>query len=152
MAWTDDEDEAAGSVNKELTSIPLDRQQNGFAVPRVRTDADYNHVEKVWGSETWIINIPYYCGKMLEVKKGHHTSMHFHAVKHETMFCVEGEFRIDFIDGSGDVVSRTLTGSQSIVIPPNLPHSIHGVGDFNILFEFSTEHEDEDSIRVGKPG
>jgi oxalate decarboxylase/phosphoglucose isomerase-like protein (cupin superfamily) len=155
MAWTADEDEAADDLkgaSKEWSSTPLDRAEIGFNAPRVRNDYDYKVVQKVWGREVWIINLPYYCGKILEVKKGHHTSMHFHGVKHETMFCVEGQFRIDFIDGSGDIVSRILNQGDSIVIPPMLPHSIHGTGEFNALFEFSTEHRDEDSIRVGKPG
>jgi oxalate decarboxylase/phosphoglucose isomerase-like protein (cupin superfamily) len=155
MAWTADEDEVIKDLkndSKEWSSTPLDRAEINFNVPRVRDDYDYKVVQKVWGREVWIINLPYYCGKILEVKKGHHTSMHFHGIKHETMFCVEGQFRIDFIDGSGEVVSRNLTQGDSIVIPPMLPHSIHGVGDFNALFEFSTEHRDEDSIRLGKPG
>lgn len=158
MAWTTDENEARDALmsvefgSKERTPVPLTRSQNNFEIPRIRTDSDYKEVKKVWGREVWIINIPYYCGKILEVLKGHHTSMHFHPIKHETMFCAEGEFRIDFCDKNGDVVSRTLRQGDSIVIPPSLPHSIHGVGEFNLMFEFSTEHHDEDSVRVGKPG
>lgn len=161
MAWTNDEDEAPNllkdlkveeNYTEGYTNTPLNREQNAFLVPAVRNDYDYHEVKKVWGREVWIINIPFYCGKILEVDKGHHTSMHFHGVKHETMFCVEGQFRIDFIDGNGDQVSRTLNPGDSIVIPPMLPHSIHGIGDFNALFEFSSEHRDADSIRVGKPG
>lgn len=169
MAWTNNEDEATGlfsgefgdgelklekgsHLSKTWTKEPLTRSQINFNVPEVRGDRDYTKVDKVWGNEVWVINLPYYCGKMLQVLKGHHTSMHFHAEKHETMFCAEGEFRIDFIDRNGDVVSRALRQGDSIVIPPSLPHSIHGVGEFNLLFEFSTEHHDEDSIRVGKPG
>lgn len=137
---------------KEYDPVPMTRRENGGAVPRVRNDSDYVHVAKVWGSELWIINTPLYCGKLLEVLKGHHTSMHFHAEKHETMFCHEGEFLIEFIDSNGDKVDRVLLKGESIVIPPLLPHSIHGVGEFNILAEFSTQHFDHDSIRVGKPG
>ncbi len=142
----------ASEINKEYNSVPLNRRENGGTVPRVRNDADYTHVDKIWGNEVWIVNTPLYCGKMLNVGKGHHTSMHFHADKHETMFCVEGEFRIDFIDSNGDIIPRVLQQGESIVIPPSLPHSIHGVQDFNVLFEFSTQHFDHDSYRVGKPG
>jgi oxalate decarboxylase/phosphoglucose isomerase-like protein (cupin superfamily) len=136
---------------KEYDPVPMNRVENCGAVPRVRNDADYHHVDKVWGSELWIINTPLYCGKMLSVGKGHHTSMHFHGDKHETMFCVEGQFRIDFLDSNGDLIERILNQSESIVIPPLLPHSIHGVMDTNIMFEFSTQHFDHDSYRVGKP-
>lgn len=133
-------------------NVPMTRIDLSGGVPSVRDDADYTHVVKVWGSETWIINTPMYCGKMLHVKQGSHTSMHFHGFKHETMFCVEGVFRIDFIDGSGELVSRVLNQGESIVIPPLVPHSIHGVEHFNAMFEFSTQHFDHDSVRVGKPG
>ncbi len=131
---------------------PMTRLDNGGEVPPVRSDQDYTHVEKIWGTELWIVNNPKYCGKMLHVAQGHHTSMHFHGEKHETMFCVQGEFMIEFIDPRGDIVKRTLKESESIVIPPMLAHSIHGVGTFNVMFEFSTQHFDHDSIRVGKPG
>jgi oxalate decarboxylase/phosphoglucose isomerase-like protein (cupin superfamily) len=138
--------------NNENDPTPLTRRDNGGIAPQVRNDADYTHVTKVWGSELWIVNTPLYCGKMLIVACGHHTSMHFHGEKHETMFCVEGQFRIDFLDSNGDVVSRILNQSESIVIPPLLPHSIYGIATFNAMFEFSTQHFDHDSYRVGKPG
>jgi oxalate decarboxylase/phosphoglucose isomerase-like protein (cupin superfamily) len=133
-------------------NVPLKRLDNGGEVPSVRSDADYTHVSKVWGTELWIVNTSLYCGKMLYVEQGHHTSMHFHGEKHETMFCVEGEFLIEFIDPRGDIVKRPLRQGESIVIPPMLAHSIHGVGSCNMMFEFSTQHFDHDSIRVGKPG
>lgn len=148
MAWTNDENEAS----RVFPSTAMTRSELIDGVPPVRTDANYHHVQKIWGSEVWIVNTPLYCGKMLEVGKDHHTSMHFHAIKHETMFCCEGEFRIDFIDSNGNVIGRRLVQGESVVIPPNTPHSIHGVGDCNILFEFSTQHFDQDSVRVGKPG
>lgn len=148
MAWTSDEDEAA----RAYPAVPMTREQSFEGVPEVRKDSHYHHVEKVWGSEVWIVNTEYYCGKMLTVGKDHHTSMHFHAVKHETMFCVEGKFQIDFINSKGEIAFRVLNEGESIVIPPLTPHSIYGLGDFNVLFEFSTQHHDSDSIRVGKPG
>lgn len=148
MAWTNDETEAAMAY----PAVPMTRDETSDGVPDVRRDSAYHHVQKVWGNELWIVNTEHYCGKMLTVGKDHHTSMHFHAVKHETMFCVEGQFRLDFIDRKGQIVSRTLNQSDSIVIPPLTPHSIYGLGDFNVLFEFSTQHHDSDSIRVGKPG
>jgi oxalate decarboxylase/phosphoglucose isomerase-like protein (cupin superfamily) len=139
-------------ADKVCTDVPITRLDTGGEIPRVRNDVDYTHVDKVWGSELWIINTPLYCGKILTIGKNHHTSMHFHPEKHETMFCVQGEFRIDFFDKNGDIVSRSLKVSESIVIPPSLPHSIVGVETSNSLIEFSTQHFDHDSVRVGKPG
>lgn len=155
MAWTSDENEAAAwnSEGPAVPEVPMTRMQLPVGgVPTVRHDASYNHVEKIWGNELWIINTPLYCGKLLNVKEGHHTSMHFHPEKHETMLCYEGRFRIDFIDTNGDVIPRYLEPGDSIVIPPSTPHSIHGLGMTNFLFEFSTQHFDHDSVRVGKPG
>lgn len=124
----------------------------GNKVPDVRGDNDYGHVTKVWGSETWIVNNEKYCGKILVVKKGHHTSMHFHSLKHETMFCAEGTFHIWFTDENGDRVLRTLAQGESIIIEPNTPHEIWGAEELNVLFEFSTQHFDSDSYRVGRSG
>lgn len=135
-----------------MGNVPMSRNELLTGVPDVRGDSEYTHVPKVWGSELWVVNTPLYCGKMLIVNKDHHTSMHFHAEKHETMFCVEGRFCIRFIDVNGDLVDRILNQTESIVIPPSVPHSIMGLDSFNAMFEFSTQHFDHDSIRVGKPG
>jgi len=46
------------------------------------------HVEKVWGSEDWIVNREY-CGKVLNLNKGFRCSMHYHKNKDETFYVVK---------------------------------------------------------------
>lgn len=112
------------------------------------------HLEtKSWGHETWIVNNESYCGKLLHINRGRHTSMHFHSKKLETMYCLKGEFRIDFMDTKSGLKNiKLLTAGDSITIEPNTPHEIWGISEENILIEFSTHHENEDSYRVGEPG
>ncbi len=48
-------------------------------------------VNKVWGSEEWIVNNSTYCGKILNIKKGYRSSIHYHKNKHETFYLL-GKF------------------------------------------------------------
>ena len=124
-----------------------------MSVPEIITE---HHVEdKTWGWETWIVNNDLYCGKVLHMRCGGHTSMHFHMRKHETMYCQRGSFEIVFCDATtgARVAGTVLNVGDSIVIPPGQPHQIVGKGvDMNELVEFSTHHENEDSYRVSRPG
>jgi oxalate decarboxylase/phosphoglucose isomerase-like protein (cupin superfamily) len=113
---------------------------------------DHNHVKKTWGHETWIENSPLYCGKILFVEKGKHSSMHFHLKKTETMLCIDGSFEMKLIDPEvGEQYSVYLVKGESLLIEPGQLHEIHGLDDVNTLIEFSTTHEDSDSYRAGKP-
>ena len=114
---------------------------------------EHHFVEKKWGDETWLDNSDLYCGKILRFKKGHHTSLHFHYKKTETMFCADGRFRIRMLDTeNGEEYWIELNPGDTLLIQPTQPHEIWGMGDNNILIEFSTEHFDEDSYRLGQPG
>ena len=49
-------------------------------------------VEKCWGHEIWLANNKEndYCGKILFIKEGESTSMHYHENKHETFYVLSG--------------------------------------------------------------
>lgn len=118
-----------------------------------KSSSDYHVEQKLWGHEEWIENNPEFCGKLLYFDRGKHSSMHFHAEKQETMYCLKGMFTIKFIDtDSGERYMIDLSETESIFIPRNTPHEIWGISEKNILVEFSTYHEDEDSYRIGRPG
>jgi mannose-6-phosphate isomerase-like protein (cupin superfamily) len=105
---------------------------------------------KSWGEEVWVENCPEYCGKVLRVHRGKHTSMHFHIKKLETMYVVTGLLRIDLIDPeTTDKYAITLEPGQWVQIPRGQPHSLHGETDVELM-EFSTTHEDSDSYRVSR--
>lgn len=96
---------------------------------------------KVWGEEIVYIDEPEYVMKMLKIKKGMHTSLHYHPVKKETMYVLKGSviFRV------GSVVY--LKGKQgTITIRPGTKHQIRGRTDC-IIIEVSTQPKD-DSVRM----
>lgn len=105
---------------------------------------------KRWGWEEWIVNNEWYCGKRLhfDVLNGS-TSLHFHSVKHETMYVESGRFTVTIVDTvTAAHAFHTLDQGDSIVIPPNTPHRITAVTVPAVLVEFSTHHDDSDSHRV----
>jgi cytidyltransferase-like protein len=112
--------------------------------PFVVTKPEYH--DKIWGSEEWIVNSELYCGKILNVNKGHNCSYHFHKIKDET-FCIlsgtvvmniEGE---TYIMGTGDIVH----------LAPYTKHTFKALENARIL-EISTQHFEEDSYRLIRGG
>lgn len=108
-------------------------------------------VPKGWGYEIWITNNYKYCGKLLKIVKGRKLSWHYHLVKDEVMFCQSGRVKIVFgwdkdINKAEDII---LEKGESFHIPRQLIHRIEAFEDSEI-FEFSTQHFDEDSYRVEK--
>lgn len=106
-------------------------------------------VERYWGYELWIVNKPEYCGKILWFKKGHKLSLHYHRVKDETFYLQSGHLkvRLRYQDGQDEIID--MLPGDSMHIPPGLMHQMEGVEDSE-LFEFSTQHVDDDSYRVEK--
>lgn len=99
-------------------------------------------VEKVWGSELWVVNCEY-CGKLLYLDKGAKSSYHRHEIKKETFFCIEGEVALT-IEGKE---YKLLPLYQPITIKPGQLHSFRGITDATII-EFSTHHDDRDVVRL----
>jgi len=103
-----------------------------------------------WGYETWIENLPEYCGKILHVYKGLRGSLHFHMNKMETMYLQSGKVQLRFVDPEkGTDYTIDLNPGDSILIPRGQVHQIIGIEESD-LFEFSTVHEESDSHRVQK--
>jgi len=100
-------------------------------------------VDKVWGSELWIVNNELYCGKILNIKKDFSTSIHYHKLKDETFFLLEGEINVELL---GEV--RTLRKGETLRLKPYTIHRITGLQESNKLLEISTHHQDSDSIRL----
>jgi len=117
-----------------------------------KTSRDNMHeVEKKWGYELWIENNKDFCGKLLHIKACKGTSMHFHVLKHETMYVKSGCLIVDYIDtDDGQEHYIELFAGESVYIKQGLPHRLRASskGDCNV-FEFSTQHFDSDSYRVG---
>lgn len=108
-------------------------------------------VPKGWGYEKWIVNSEKYCGKLLRIVKGKKLSWHFHKIKDEVMYVQSGSIIINYgydedILKSSSVV---LNSGDSFHIPVGLIHRITAIEDSDV-FEFSTQHFDEDSYRIEK--
>ena len=108
-------------------------------------------VEKRWGSELWIANdsIHDYCGKILYIKEGHNTSMHYHEKKHETFYVLEGVLKVEYINtDKGTLDSIKVRAGQSMKLPKLTPHKLYAEGGDVKFIESSTYHMDSDSFRI----
>jgi len=99
-------------------------------------------VEKPWGREVWIANEKEYAGKILELKKGFHTSLHYHKFKKETMYLLEGKVKLKF-----EKREIKLREGQSIVVNTNEVHRIIAEETDVKILEVSTSQLD-DVVRV----
>jgi len=110
-------------------------------------------VNKEWGYELWLANEEKenYCGKILYVKPGHSSSMHYHAKKHETFYVLEGTLNVELIDtDTTEKKTLTLEVGDTYVIDRHKPHRLFPSDASNGVkfIEVSTLHEDSDSYRV----
>jgi len=117
------------------------------------SDVD-RRVEKTWGYELWFINSSLYCGKLLSIDKGKWSSegrYHYHKIKDETFFIIEGALILDWIDEDNRVHTKSLSKFKSFRIKPGIKHRFTTNSKDGCKFvEASTKHRDEDSYRVGK--
>jgi mannose-6-phosphate isomerase-like protein (cupin superfamily) len=115
-------------------------------------------VPKGWGYESWIVNKEEYCGKLLFFKKGKRCSLHYHELKDETFYVRSGKLHIRYgwrdenrpndewrIKYEEDI----LEPGDCFYVPVGMVHQMTGLEDTE-MFEFSTQHFDEDSIRIEK--
>lgn len=106
-------------------------------------------VDKVWGSEEWIVNNDLYCGKILRINSGHYSSWHYHKLKTETFQVLKGQLLVYYanhndIDAANVAILNT---GDCMDIPIGLRHRLLAYnGDVEFL-EISTHHEDSDSYR-----
>ena len=104
---------------------------------------------KGWGYEKWIVNTDKYCGKILFFEEGKQCSWHYHKLKDETFYVQSGEIllrygKIDDYDTSETIV---LKPGDKFYVPPGLRHQMTGIKNTE-LFEFSTQHFEDDSYRI----
>jgi len=114
-------------------------------------NSNMKFVKKGWGYELWIVNKPEYCGKLLYFEKDKRCSWHFHKIKDEVFYLQSGKMIVKFSDNDDIENSEELllTPGQNFYVYPGLKHQMIALEDSE-LFEFSTEHFDEDSYRIQK--
>jgi len=108
-------------------------------------------VPKGWGFEKWIVNNEKYCGKILYIVKDKSCSWHYHKIKDETFYVQSGgiDLRYSFGDDFNGAFQAILKRGDSFHVPVGMRHKMTALEDTE-LFEFSTQHFDEDSYRIIK--
>jgi quercetin dioxygenase-like cupin family protein len=99
-------------------------------------------IDKLWGHEEVIANHELYCLKLLHLKQGARSSLHYHEKKDETFYCLSGWARLRLGDATYE-----LRPHAHVRIFPTQPHSFYGVED-TVLIEVSTHHDDMDVVRI----
>ena len=98
-------------------------------------------VEKPWGREIWIVEEPEYAGKILEIKKGFRTSLHYHKKKKESLYLLSGQLKVIHPDGE-----FMLKEGETLTLNPGNIHRFYAETDVK-FFEVSTS-DLKDVVRV----
>ena len=101
-------------------------------------------VEKPWGKEIWIADEPEYGGKIIEIKKGYSTSVHYHREKKETIYVDKGTLKVR--SGPHEFVVRE---GEEITIEPYTVHQLIAIEDVRLI-EVSTQPLNE-RVRIEDP-
>ena len=106
---------------------------------------------KGWGHEKWIVNKPEYCGKLLFFNKMKKCSWHFHKVKDEVFYLQSGKMLVKYSndDDLEKAEEILLLPGDSFHVKIGLRHQMIALEDSE-LFEFSTQHFENDSYRLLK--
>lgn len=123
----------------------------------LRINENIKIVPKGWGEERWIHNDELYCGKILVVKQGKHCSLHYHKLKTETFYIQSGHVRLELTELAAaaqepPVIQEVfeLRTGDAILLKPGMVHRFTGLVPETLIFEFSTQHFDDDSHRIVK--
>lgn len=105
-------------------------------------------VKKPWGYEDWIYNGEY-CGKILSINEGKHSSFHYHVNKDEVLYLHSGvlEVRYSHHDDFNKTTTARLMPGAAFHVAPGLRHRLYAITKC-LIYEFSTHHEDSDSYRI----
>lgn len=123
----------------------------------LRLNEDVKIVPKGWGEERWLHNDPLYCGKILVVNEGKRCSLHYHELKTETFYVQQGRIRMELTDlasarQSPPVIQEVfvMAPGDTLLLKPGMVHRFTSLDGDAHIFEFSTQHFDEDSYRIEK--
>ncbi len=109
--------------------------------------SEIKYVPKGWGFEKWIVNNEEYCGKLLYFVKGKKCSWHYHKLKDETFYIQSGKILLKYSESDIPFFETILEKGDKFHIYRGLRHQMIALEDTE-LFEFSTQHFDEDSHRI----
>ena len=108
------------------------------------------NIPKGWGHEIIFENNELYCGKLLNFKQGAKFSMHYHMIKDETWYVLDGHFVVKYLDtADASLHTHDLRPGDTWHNPPLVPHQVVCY-EAGTLIEVSTPDSVEDNYRVGK--
>jgi quercetin dioxygenase-like cupin family protein len=112
---------------------------------------EMHFVSKGWGFEKWIVNCDEYCGKLLYFVKGKKCSWHYHKLKDEVFYVNSGRLMVKYSEEDilENAKEHILGPGDNFHVYRGLRHQMTAIEDTE-LFEFSTQHFDEDSYRITK--
>ena len=100
-----------------------------------------------WGSETLLhLAEGKWSMKKLFIKEGSKGGLHFHRLKDEAAFIVQGEMIVRHLDSQKKLIETILKAGDSIHFPPECIHQEEAITDC-VLIEVSTPHAN-DRVRV----
>lgn len=104
---------------------------------------------KGWGAEYWICNSEKYCGKLLFFKQGKKCSWHYHKLKDEVFYLHSGKMIVHYSEQDDLSLANyvILNPGESFHVYTGLRHRMEAL-EQSELFEFSTEHFEDDSYRI----
>jgi D-glycero-beta-D-manno-heptose 1-phosphate adenylyltransferase len=105
---------------------------------------------KVWGHETEVVN-DVYCGKILHLKEQYRCSIHKHAVKDEVIMVWQGCVMFEVGSDPDNMTKQFFQDGDKVRLTPGTWHRFTGLRD-SVLIEWSTHHQDSDSIRHAESG
>lgn len=108
-------------------------------------------VEKVWGSEEWIVNNEKYCMKHLNLKENMRCSLHYHKEKDETFIIFSGKVYMEIEDERKVMEGFVMLPGDKVRLKPGTPHRFSGLQS-SLIVEVSTHHDEADSYRGEKSG
>ena len=109
-------------------------------------------IPKGWGSELVFASNSDYCGKVLQFDRaGAKCSMHHHATKHESWYCLSGSFIINYMNPA--TAERLQESFKPGSVWHNAPGEDHQIECFEPgqILEVSTADSPDDNYRV-EPG
>ena len=117
----------------------------------MKTSLPIKHVPKGWGYEKWIVNNEEYCGKLLFFLRDKKCSWHYHVLKDEVFYDQSGKILVKFSEDDDLETAQeiVLNKGDNFHVYRGLRHQMIAIEDTE-LFEFSTQHFDEDSYRIQK--
>lgn len=89
-----------------------------------------------WGKETLMIETDAYIGKVLTMRAGTAGGLQYHRRKMESFVLISGDAEVDFDDGTGTLVSRSLE-RVVVHVPPGATHRVRAITDCTMI-EWST--------------